>query len=177
MIKNELIEFFNKNSSDIENIIEDCRHLLVKNRAKDEKSVIMLNILYEYIKDGDEKVKDFINQLSKIFEEIYLTQLTNFIYEERLNIIEYFTILENEKKENYLKLVDMDWKFIGLATINKFEVGEIEPKIILRLHFNNGAIKTLETDLTNLRKLLDEFDQNLSMLNSTYVRRIDTFLK
>ena len=176
-MKNEFIEFFNKNSSEIEIIIEDCRQLLVKNRAKDEKSVILLNIINEFLKDGDEKVKEFINQLSKIFEETNLSLLTNFIFEERLNIFDYFASLENEKKENCLKLVDLDWKFIGLTTINKFEVGEIEPKIILRLHFNNGAIKILETDLTNLRKLLDEFDQNLSMLNSTYVRRIDTFLK
>lgn len=176
-MKNELIEFITKNSEVIEYILEDAKLVLNKSRSKDDKSVILLNILHEILKDNEEKLKDFLFHISKILDENKLSALTNFIVEEKINIIDYFMTIENEKRESYPKLTDFEWKFVGLTTPDKLETGEIIPKIILRLFFNNGSNKIIETDFSNLRKLLDEFEYNASSLNSTYVRRIDSFLK
>jgi hypothetical protein len=176
-MKNDLIDFFIKNSNELENIIEESKQVLIKKKSKSENAVILLNITYEQLKDGEEKLKEFINQLSNNLEENKVRSLSNFISEEKMNVVDFFITLENEKRESYPKLVDLDWKFVGLVTPNKLEMGEISPKILVRLFFNNGTQNIIETDLANFRKLHEELDQNLSSLNSTFTRKIDTFLK
>jgi hypothetical protein len=176
-MKNELIDFFIKTSADLENVIWESKQVLARKRIKDENEVILLNIIYENLKEGDEKLQGFLNQLSNHIDENKLSLLANFITEEKMNILDFFISLKNDKRESYPKLIDLDWKFIALSTPDKFEIGEVTPKILVRLFFNNGAQKLIETDLANLKKLLEELDQNLSSLNSTFTRRIDTFLK
>jgi hypothetical protein len=174
-MKNEILEFFLKNNQEMENIIEDCRFLTLNKKINDQRSVVLLNILYEFIKE--EKTDNLSESLKEVLDESILILLVNFLKEEKLNIIDFFINMKRENDESYPRLVDFDWKFVGLGSLGKFEIGEITPKILMKLIFNNGNEKIIETDYSNFKKLHEEIEENLSSFNSTYAKRIETFSK
>jgi hypothetical protein len=174
-MKNEILEFFNKNKDDFEYIIEDSKLILNSNKVNDQKSFILINIIYEFLKE--EKIEVLFSKTKEILEESIFLALENFIKEEQGIIIDYFTSIKIEKDKNYPKLIDFEWKFVGLSTIENFEKGEVIPKILLKLKFNTGFEKLIETDYSNLKKLQEEIEENLSSFNSTYARRIESFSK
>lgn len=171
-MKNEIVEFFQRNAGDVSYLVEDCRSILNTNKSNDQRSYVLLNILSEMkenITSSDE--------LKGILDEETVNNLSLFLKEEGGLLKEYFSWFKQSKNENTPKLVDFDWKFIGLASIDKLDTGEITPKILIRLIFNNGKTQLIESDFANLKKLQEEIEENLSSFNSTYSRRIETFSK
>ena len=89
----------------------------------------------------------------------------------------YYKEIDNIQNEKLPRLIDIEWKFIGLASVDKIDVNDLEPKILLNLIFNNGKKKIIETDFANFKKLQEELDLALSSFNSAYSKRINTFSK
>lgn len=174
-MKNEIFEFFQKSANDMDYLIETSKTILNKNKTNEQRAYILLNILYEYIKD--EKMNILSSKLKEVLDEISLNNLLLFSKEETDNIIDYFTTVKIERENQIPKLLDFEWKFIGLTTLDKFEIAEYTPKILLRLIFNNGQEKIIETDFSNFKKLHEEIDENLSSMNSVYAKRIVSFSK
>ena len=92
-------------------------------------------------------------------------------------MINYFKFLNQKKKDSYLRLKNIEWKFIGLSTSEDFEKGVMQPKILVKLFFNDGSEKVLESDFSTMKKLQEEIEECLSGFNSTYTRRIEYFAK
>jgi hypothetical protein len=174
-MKNEIIEFFQKIESDFSNVISEAKNILTTDKLNDQRAFTLLNILYENIQD--DKLRGLIENLSKFLEEVTIQQLSLLIQEEGQNIKNFFEKIKSENQDEYLKLVDFEWKFIGLATIDQFEKNEIHPKVLLKLIFNNGQWKIIETDYAGLKKFQEEVEEALNSFNSTYARRIEAFAK
>ncbi len=172
-MKNEILEFFS--SINLNNVIENATLILNTNKINEKKSdgFALLRILHEYINLG--KIDGLVNKVSEVNNDAYL--LENFIKEEEGNIIDFFKVIQLEREESYPKLIDFEWKFIGLSDMESFEKSEMTPKILLKLKLNNGVDRLIETDFANLKKLQEEIDENLSSFNSSYSRRIDKFSK
>jgi hypothetical protein len=174
-MKKEINEFFINNNEQLEYIIQDAKIILNANKINDQRSFVLLNIIFNYIKE--EKIEFLVNKLNEIVNESSLYLISSFIKEDQMNIIDYFSNISLEKEESYPKLIDFEWKFVGLSHLNNFEKGEIFPKIFIKLKFNNETEKILETDYSNLKKLQEEIEENLTSFNSTYAKRIEAFSK
>jgi len=183
-MKNEIIDFFQKNKNDLEFIIEDSKNLLSSHKINDARSLTLVSVFYQFL--SEEKIEFFLKEIFKASnsnssdqerDEFCLNILSNFIKEEQYNIIDYVSLNKFLKSEEYPKLINIEWKFVGLSTADKFEVGEMVPKILLKLVFNNGRERIIETDYAGLKKLHEELEENLNSLNSAYARRIQTFAK
>ena len=81
------------------------------------------------------------------------------------------------RKGNYLYLTKMEYKFIGLCSANGLDKGNIEPKILLTLYFNDGSHQLIESSFASFKKLQEEIEHCLSAFNSSYSRRIQVFAK
>lgn len=174
-MKNEIIEFFQTIQNDFINVINEAKNILTTDKINDKRSFTLLNILYENLQDN--KLGGLIENLSKILDEAAIQQFSFLIQEEGQNIKKFFDKIKLEKQDEYLKLIDFEWKFIGLATIDQFEKNEIHPKVLLKLIFNNGNSKIIETDFAGLKKFQEEVEEALNSYNSTYARRIEAFAK
>lgn len=175
-MKNEMIvEFFRRNKNELENLMSDAKLIVCnKNKTHEENSFIFLGILNQYIK---------INQVERLILELKENEildgainseiLNSYILEEKENILIYFAEV-NKNKNN---LVDFEWKFVGLSTLEKFDIGEIQPKIIIKLKFSDLTEKIIETDFAGFKKLQEEIEEGLQSFNSTYAKRIETFAK
>jgi hypothetical protein len=171
----EIIAFFQTNKDEISYLIEDISQTMNNNnnKFKDNRSFIVLQIITEFITIN--KIDSFLNTLSQILDEETYKIFNNYIKEENNRIIDYENKLQTEDEQN--KVVDFEWKFIGLTTLEKYEVGEYIPKILLKLKFGNGKEKIIETDYATFKKFQEEIEENLSAFNSTYSKRINTFSK
>ena len=89
----------------------------------------------------------------------------------------YIQEISRKRKNNYLYLLKMDYKFIGLSTGNDLDKGNITPKILVKLYFNDGSEKLLETNFASFKKLQEEIEECLSGFKSAYLRRIQHFSK
>jgi hypothetical protein len=178
-MKNDIIQFFHKNSNDIEFLLDDCKILLSNGKGNDKRTYILTNILSGIVKDnlfGDNH-NEFYSVLKDKINSETLNYLASVMKEERENLINYYKEIENIQKEKLPKRVDIEWKFVGLASLNKIDVNDLEPKIIVNLIFNDGSSKVLETDFAGFKKLQEEIDLSLSSFNSAYAKRINTFSK
>lgn len=81
--------------------------------------------------------------------------------------------LKNQKK----MLIDIEWKFITLSTIEDFENGSFYPKILLRLKYSDDTDKVIETDYGTFKKLQEEFEFAINSFNSRYSKKINAFVK
>ena len=178
-MKNEIIDFFHKNCDDIEFLLDDCKILLNHGKVNDKRTYILCNILAEVIRDsifGDNSSELFSSLKEKVKPEA-LAYLSTILKEEKENFIGYYNEIENIRNEKLPRLIDIEWKFIGLTSIDKIGANDLEPKILLNLLFNNGARKIIETDYANFKKLQEELEISLNSLNSAYAKRVNTFSK
>ena len=174
-MKNEISEFFLKIENELEDVVNEARNIITTGRVNDQRAFVFLHIIYENL--GEEKSQFFLEKLHEIISEQKLHHLCHFMINDVDGIKNYFLGVKKEKEEEFVKLVDFEWKFIGLSTIDKFEVNEITPKVLLRLIFNNASERIIETDYAGLKKFQEEIEDALNSFNSTYARRIETFAK
>ena len=100
-----------------------------------------------------------------------------FLSEEKDNFVQYMRELNNRRKSNYLNLTKMEYNFIGLCSASGLEKGNIEPKILITLYFNDGSHQLLESSFASFKKLQEEIEHCLSAFKSSYSRRIQVFAK
>ena len=178
-MKNEIIEFFNKNTNDIEFLLDDSKILLSNGKANDKRTYILCNILSEIIRNSlfGENYNELFSELKEKIKPEALVYLMSILKDEKENFISYYREIENIQIEKIPRLLDIEWKFVGLTSINKSGLNELEPKILLNLIFNNGVKKVIETDFANFKKFHEELDISLNYFNSSYAKRINTFSK
>ena len=171
--------FFNENIPNLQILLNNIKPILsnFSEPIKSESSYIMLTILNEFC-INEQKVDEFLaNAPNEEIASKTKELLANFLADEKDNVINYFKYLNQRKKDSYLRLKNIEWKFIGLSTSEDFEKGVIEPKILVKLFFNNGSEKIFESDFSTMKKLQEEIEECLSGFNSTYTRRIEYFAK
>ena len=171
-MENEINEFIKTNKADFFSLIEEARNLIHSNKIVQERVLYFLNILY-YILKG-EKSDTLLSELKESLNEEASNCLKDFVSDEKENILNFFS---NKDKLDDLALLDFDWKFVCLSDLDSFAKGEINPKILLKLNFNNQTDKIIESDFSNLKKLQEEIEYSLSSFNSTYAKRIQNFSK
>jgi hypothetical protein len=172
-MNNEIVQFFQTNFSQLESLLVEVKKSLVQKKFNDQRAFTIISILYEYIKE--EKVDFFISEFDTKFNEQNLSFiLKNFIQEEMMNIIDYMSFMKTQKREEAIRLVDFEWKFVGISSLEK---SELLPKIFLKLIFNNGKEQIIESDYANFKKLQEEFEESVNSFNNSYSRRLEKFSK
>ena len=179
---NSSIDFFKKNLSNVPSLINELKQVLEDINApiKSENLYLFLNVLYEVCRK--ENLLDEYLKLVATKENIQTvqdirTQILTLLSEEKDNIIHYMRELNKRKKNNYLNLTRMEYKFIGLCSSNDLERGNINPKLLITLYFNDGSEKLIESSFASFKKLQEEIENCLSAFKSSYSRRIQVFTK
>jgi hypothetical protein len=62
-------------------------------------------------------------------------------------------------------------------TTNDLERGNINPKLLITLYFNDGSEQLIESSFASFKKLQEEIENCLSTFNSSYSRRVQIFAK
>jgi hypothetical protein len=165
-MKNEIFEFLQKNENSIDSLINDSKLILTQSSSKniDEVAYILLNLL---------NTLDVGDITSSNLGDDCKNQLSIFLKEEKGSITTY---LRGVKQTDSPKLIDIEWKFVGTATLDN-NYSEFSPKIILKLQFSNGDSKVIETDFANFKKLQEDLEEGLLSYNSVYAKRVESFAK
>ena len=179
---NSTLEFLKKNLINIPSLLNELKQALedLNTPIKSENLFLLINVLYEFCRK--ENVLDEYLKLMATKENIQLiqdvrTQILTFLSEEKDNIILYMKELNKRKKNNYLNLTKMEYKFIGLCSANDLERGNINPKLLITLYFNDGSEQLIESSFASFKKLQEEIENCLSAFKSSYSRRIQVFSK
>ena len=178
---NSSLEFFKKNLNNIPSLLKELKQALedFNSPIKSENLYLFINVLYEICRNNS---LDGYLKLVATQENIQLiqdtrTQILTFLSEEKDNIINYMRELNKRKKNNYLNLTKMEYKFIGLCSANDLERGNIIPKLLITLYFNDGSEQLIESSFASFKKLQEEIENCLSAFKSSYSRRIQVFAK
>lgn len=174
------IDFVNNNLSQIPIFLNSIKEILndFTLPVQSPEVYIMIGIIKEIL-GKEEKIDFYFRESEDNKEQVEQMKgiVINFINEEREILVSYFEEVAKKKNEGSLRLKNMEWKFIGLTTAEEFDKGVIEPKILVRLEFNDGSYKIFESDFATLKKLQEEIEDCTSGFNSTYTRRIEHFAK
>jgi hypothetical protein len=164
-MKNEFYDFFNKHENNLDALVYDAKQILsyTYSRNIDQNAFILLNI------SNSLEIIDIVNSN---LSETSKTVLQNFLKEEKNNIKQYLKLL---KSSDFPKLVNIEWKFIGLSSIES--PSDFSPKILIKLKFNNGKEKLVESDFAGFKKLQEDIEEGLYSYNSIYSKRVDNFAK
>ena len=181
-IQNASIDFFQKNLNNIPSLLNELKQALedINTPIKSENLFLFLNVLYEICKKDtllDEYLKLIATQQNIQLVQDFRNQILSFLSEEKDNIINYMRELNKRKKNNYLNLTKMEYKFIGLCSANDLERGNINPKLLITLYFNDGSEQLIESSFASFKKLQEEIENCLSAFKSSYSRRIQVFSK
>ena len=179
---NASIDFFKKNLNNIPSLLNELKQALedINTPIKSENLFLFLNVLYEICKKDallDEYLKLIATQQNIQLVQDVRNQILSFLSEEKDNIINYMRELNKRKKNNYLNLTKMEYKFIGLCSANDLERGNINPKLLITLYFNDGSEQLIESSFASFKKLQEEIENCLSAFKSSYSRRIQVFSK
>ena len=179
---NSSVEFFKKNLANIPSLLNELKQALedINNPIKSENLFLFLNVLYEICRKEqllDEYLKLVATQQNIQLVQEDRNQILSFLSEEKDNIINYMRELNKRKKNNYLNLTKMEYKFIGLCSANDLERGNINPKLLITLYFNDGSEQLIESSFASFKKLQEEIENCLSAFKSSYSRRIQVFSK
>ena len=179
---NSSIDFFEKNLNNIPSLLNELKQALedINNPIKSENLFLFLNVLYEICRKEqllDEYLKLVATQQNIQLVQEDRNQILSFLSEEKDNIINYMRELNKRKKNNYLNLTKMEYKFIGLCSANDLERGNINPKLLITLYFNDGSEQLIESSFASFKKLQEEIENCLSAFKSSYSRRIQVFSK
>ena len=179
---NSTLEFLKKNLNNIPSLLNELKQALddLSTPIKSENLFLLINVLYEFCRK--ENILDEYLKMIATKENIQLiqdirSQILTFLSEEKDNIILYMKELNKRKKNNYLNLTKMEYKFIGLCSANDLERGNINPKLLITLYFNDGSEQLIESSLASFKKLQEEIENCLSAFKSSYSRRIQVFSK
>ena len=179
---NSSVEFFTKNLSNIPSLINELKQALedINTPIKSENLYLFMNVLYEVCRKEnllDEYLKLVANKENIQLVQDMRSQILTLLSEEKDNIINYMRELNKRKKNNYLNLTKMEYKFIGLCSSNDLERGNISPKLLITLYFNDGSEQLIESSFASFKKLQEEIENCLSAFKSSYSRRIQVFAK
>ena len=179
---NLYVEFFRNNLSNIPSLINDLKQTLedINNPIKNENLYLFINVLYEICRKEnllDEYLKPIATQKNIQLLQDMRSQILTFLSEEKENIVRYMRELNKRKKNNYKNLTKMEYKFIGLCSANDLERGNIHPKLLITLYFNDGSEQLIESSFASFKKLQEEIENCLSAFKSSYSRRIQVFAK
>ena len=179
---NSSVEFFTKNLSNIPSLINELKQALedINTPIKSENLYLFLNVLYDVCRKEsllDETLKLVANKDNIQLVQDMRTQILTLLSEEKDNIIHYMKEINIRRKNNYLNLTNMEYKFIGLCSANDLEKGNIQPKILITLYFNDGSQQLIESSFASFKKLQEEIEHCLSAFKSSYSRRIQVFAK
>ena len=181
---NLFVDFFKNNLENIPSLLNELKQALEDLNApiNSENLFLFMNILYEICRREKENILDESLKLVATKENIQILQdarnkIFAFLSEEKDNIIHYMRELNKRKKKNYLNLTKMEYKFIGLCSANDLERGNITPKLLITLYFNDGSEQLIESSFASFKKLQEEIENCLSSFNSSYSRRIQVFAK
>ena len=179
---NAPVDFFKNHLKEIPTLLNEMKQAMedINAPVKSETLFLFMNVIYnicrkenlldEYLKGAQtEKNAEILNEVRNL--------IISFLQEEKDNFIIYMKELNNRRKSNYLNLTKMEYKFIGLCTANGLEKGNIEPKILITLYFNDGSQQLLESSFASFKKLQEEIEACLSAFKSSYARRIQVFAK
>ena len=179
---NSTLEFLKKNLNNIPSLLNELKQALddLSTPIKSENLFLLINVLYEFCRK--ENILDEYLKMIATKENIQLiqdirSQILTFLSEEKDNIILYMKELNKRKKNNYLNLTKMEYKFIGLCSANDLERGNINPKLLITLYFNDGSEQLIESSFASFKKLQEEIENCLSAFKSSYSRRIQVFAK
>ena len=181
---NSSVDFFRNNLNKIPSLLNDAKQAMedINVPLKNENLFLFMNVLYDICRNEkrnllDEYLKAVQTQTNlELLTEVRNVMIT-FLSEEKENVINYMRELNNRRKTNYLKLTKMEYKFIGLCSASGLEKGNIEPKILITLFFNDGSHQLIESSFASFKKLQEEIEHCLSSFNSSYSRRIQVFAK
>lgn len=156
-------------------VIEDVQNYLKTKRVANSKTYMLLSIFSYYLKT--EPVNNLCELIRKFFENEPDFNCFSQIVKENVQFIkDLFDDFSNSKYDVH-KLVDIEWKFVGVASLEQAESGAFEPKIILNLIFSDNTAAIMETDFGTLKKLQEELELASSSFNSGYARRLNAFTK
>jgi hypothetical protein len=175
-MNNDSIDYLNLTLQDSEILIEDLQCYFISNKVSNEKTLIFLSIISDYFENNN-KIESLLNIIKNYIKDysvyIELEKILKDHVEEIKNINK-----EVEKNNlNTVKLIDIEWKFIGSASLEKAENQIFEPRILLKLIYSNGTTQIIETDFANFKKLQEEFELAASSYNSAYSRKLTVFSK
>ena len=172
-MNNEIAQFFQANIPHFESLLAEVKKSLLQQKFNDQKAFTLVSILYDYIKE--EQLDSLLSELQTKFDQHNLSSLLKtFVQEEMMNIVDYMSIMKSQRREEALRLVDIEWKFVGISSIEK---NQNVPKIFLKLIFNNGKEEIIESDYANFKKLQEEFEESANSFNNSYFRRVEKFSK
>ena len=171
---NSAVDFFKNNYKKIPTLLNELKQAMedVNTSVKDETLYLFMNVLYDICRKEkanllDEYLKALQNDVNvEILAEIR-NLIATFLSEEKDNVIHYMRELNNIRKNNYLNLTKMEYKFIGLCSSNGLEKGNIEPKILITLYFNDGSHQLIESSFASFKKLQEEIEHCLSAFKSS----------
>ena len=179
---NAATEFFLANLNNIPSLINELKQALedFNSPIKSENLFLFLNVLFDICKK-ENLLDDYLkliatNENAQLLQEAK-NQIMTLLSEEKDNIMKYMKELNKRKKNNYLNLTKMEYKFIGLCTDNDLERGIISPKLLITLYFNDGSEQLIESSFASFKKLQEEIENCLSAFKSSYSRRIQVFAK
>ena len=179
---NSSVEFFQNHLNEIPTLLNELKQAMEDINApiKSETLFLFMNVLYNICRKEnllDEYLKTIQTESNtEILAEVKNLIIT-FLSEEKENIIIYMKEFNTRRKGNYLYLTKMEYKFIGLCSANGLDKGNIEPKILITLFFNDGSHQLIESSFASFKKLQEEIEHCLSSFNSSYSRRIQVFAK
>ena len=175
-MNNEIAQFFKNILPQFNSILLEAKKSLSHKKFIEENSFTFISILYEYIRE--ENLDFFFNQLQANLGENYdnnfAINLKTFLQEETSNIIDFFSFLKFNIKEENVRLIDFEWKFVGLSAPDN---NGIFPNIYLKLIFNNGNEEIIECNYSNFKKLQEELEEAIKSFNYSYSKRIEKFSK
>ena len=179
---NSYVDFLKNNLNNIPSLLKELKQALedLNTPIKSENLFLLINVLYEFCRK--ENILDEYLKLIATKENIQLiqdvrNQILTFLSEEKDNIVLYMREINKRKKNNYLNLTKMEYKFIGLCSANDLERGNISPKLLITLYFNDGSEQLIESSFASFKKLQEEIENCLSAFKSSYSRRIQVFSK
>ena len=179
---NASTDFFKNNMKQIPTLLNEFKQAMedINNPVKNETLFLFMNVLYDICRKEnllDEYLKSVQTENNTELLNEVRNVIISFLSEEKDNVINYMRELNKRKKNNYLNLTKMEYKFIGLCSANGLEKGNIEPKILITLYFNDGSHQLLESSFASFKKLQEEIEHCLSAFKSSYSRRIQVFAK
>ena len=179
---NASVEFFQNHLNEIPTLLNELKQAMEDINApiKSETLFLFMNVLYNICRK-ENLLDEYLKAVQNENNTQLLTEARNliitFLSEEKDNFVQYMRELNNRRKSNYLNLTKMEYKFIGLCSSAGLEKGNIEPKILITLYFNDGSHQLLESSFASFKKLQEEIEHCLSAFKSSYSRRIQVFAK
>lgn len=171
-------EFISSILKEPEYLIEDLQCYFKNKNVSNENTLTFLSILSDYLSQSSENNTDMFLKLLKkeIVDDNVYVMFDKVLKDNVKEITDINNEIEKEKfKEN--KLVDIEWKFIGSASLEQADNKVFEPRIILKFIYSNGFTEIIESDYSNFKKLQEEFELASQSYNSAYSRKLIVFSK